>query len=45
MKDKYGMSWQITPTALLELLGSKDRAKAARVMQAMMQMTKIDIKK
>ncbi|MDO8543873.1 MAG: VOC family protein [Opitutaceae bacterium] len=45
LKDKYGMSWQITPTALLELLGSKDRAKAARVMQAMMQMTKIDIKK
>jgi predicted 3-demethylubiquinone-9 3-methyltransferase (glyoxalase superfamily) len=45
LKDKYGLSWQITPTALLELLGSKDRAKAARVMQAMMQMTKIDLKK
>jgi predicted 3-demethylubiquinone-9 3-methyltransferase (glyoxalase superfamily) len=45
LKDKYGMSWQITPTALMDLLYSKDRAQAARVMEAMMQMTKIDIKK
>ncbi len=45
LKDKYGLSWQIVPTVLLELITSKDRAKATRVMQAMMQMTKLDIKK
>lgn len=43
LKDKFGMSWQIIPTALGELLGDKDPQKAARVMQAMLQMTKIDI--
>jgi predicted 3-demethylubiquinone-9 3-methyltransferase (glyoxalase superfamily) len=45
LKDKYGLSWQITPTVLMDLISSKDRAKAARVMQAMLQMTKIDIKR
>jgi len=45
LKDKYGVSWQIVPTVLMELLSSKDRAKAARVMQAMLRMTKIDIKR
>lgn len=45
LKDKFGVSWQITPTVLIDLLRSKDRAKAARVMQAMLQMTKIDIEK
>lgn len=45
LKDKYGVSWQIVPTVLNELLTSKDRAKATRVMQAMLKMTKIDIKK
>lgn len=44
LTDKYGLSWQIVPTVLIDLLASKDRAKAARVMQAMMQMTKLDIK-
>ena len=43
LKDKYGLSWQITPDRLLELNMDPDPAKAGRVMQAMMQMTKIDI--
>ena len=43
LKDKYGLSWQIIPTALGELMGDKDPAKAGRVMQAMLQMDKIDI--
>jgi predicted 3-demethylubiquinone-9 3-methyltransferase (glyoxalase superfamily) len=43
LKDKFGLSWQIVPTALSKLLGDKDPAKAGRVMQAMMQMDKIDI--
>ena len=45
LKDKYGLSWQIVPTALGVLLGDKDPEKANRVMQAMLQMDKIDIKK
>ncbi len=44
VQDKYGVSWQIIPTILGKLLGDKDAAKANRVMQAMMQMKKIDIK-
>lgn len=43
LKDKYGVSWQIIPTALGQLLGDKDPHKAQNVMQAMLQMTKIDI--
>jgi predicted 3-demethylubiquinone-9 3-methyltransferase (glyoxalase superfamily) len=43
LKDKYGVTWQIVPAALGELLGDPDAAKAQRVMQAMLQMTKIDI--
>ena len=43
LKDKYGLSWQIVPLVLLELLSGQDAAKSARVMQAMMKMTKIDI--
>jgi predicted 3-demethylubiquinone-9 3-methyltransferase (glyoxalase superfamily) len=43
LKDKYGLSWQIIPTALGEMLGDKDPQKAARVMQAMLQMRKIEI--
>jgi predicted 3-demethylubiquinone-9 3-methyltransferase (glyoxalase superfamily) len=43
LSDKYGVSWQIVPTALPRLLGDPDPAKAARVMQAMLQMTKIEI--
>jgi predicted 3-demethylubiquinone-9 3-methyltransferase (glyoxalase superfamily) len=43
LQDKYGVSWQIVPTVLMELMMSKDRAKAARVTQAMMKMVKLDI--
>ena len=43
LKDKFGLSWQVVPTALPELLQLPDAAKAANVMQAMMQMSKIDI--
>lgn len=43
LKDKFGVSWQITPPILLELLADKDREKADRVMQAMLKMQKIDI--
>lgn len=44
LKDKYGLSWQVVPTVLPELLKDKDPAKAKRVMEAMLQMKKIDIK-
>jgi predicted 3-demethylubiquinone-9 3-methyltransferase (glyoxalase superfamily) len=43
LKDKYGLSWQIIPTALGEMLGDPDREKAGRAMNAMLQMQKIDI--
>jgi predicted 3-demethylubiquinone-9 3-methyltransferase (glyoxalase superfamily) len=43
LKDKFGLSWQIVPTALPELLSDPDPARAGRVMQAMLQMRKIDI--
>ncbi len=43
LQDKYGFSWQIIPAALPKLLNDPDRAKANRVMQAMLQMKKIDI--
>jgi predicted 3-demethylubiquinone-9 3-methyltransferase (glyoxalase superfamily) len=43
LKDKYGLSWQIVPNALIELVQDKDPAKSQRVMAAMMQMKKIDI--
>jgi predicted 3-demethylubiquinone-9 3-methyltransferase (glyoxalase superfamily) len=45
LKDKYGLSWQIVPTDLGKLLHDKDAAKAKRVTQAMLQMSKIDIQK
>ena len=44
LTDRYGVSWQIVPSLLGTLLGDKDAAKAQRVMQAMLQMRKIDIK-
>lgn len=44
LKDQYGLSWQIIPTALGTLLGDKDPQKAGRVMNAMLQMKKIDVK-
>ena len=43
LKDKYGLSWQIIPSALGEMMQDKDPAKSKRVMQAMLQMEKIDI--
>ncbi len=43
LKDKFGVSWQIVPNALIELVQDKDPAKSQRVMAAMMQMKKIDI--
>jgi predicted 3-demethylubiquinone-9 3-methyltransferase (glyoxalase superfamily) len=43
LKDKFGLSWQIIPSALGELLHDKDPRKSGRVMQAMMKMDKIDI--
>ncbi len=43
LKDKYGLSWQIIPTVLGKLMQDKDPEKAGRVMQAMLQMDKIDI--
>ena len=43
LKDRYGVSWQIVPTVLGEMLGDPDPAKAQRVMQAMLRMIKLDI--
>jgi len=43
LKDKYGFRWQVTPTRLIEYLHDPDKARAARVMAAMMQMVKIDL--
>ncbi len=43
LKDRFGVSWQIIPTVLGELLSHKDRAKAQNAMNAMLQMDKIDI--
>lgn len=45
LKDKFGLSWQIVPKQLGILMGDPDRVKASRVMQAMMQMKKIDVAK
>jgi len=45
LKDKFGLSWQIVPTVLPKLLGDPDVGKANRVMQAMLQMVKLDIAK
>lgn len=43
LKDRYGVSWQITPSILIKLINDKDAAKAKRVMEAMLKMRKIDI--
>ena len=45
LQDKYGLSWQIIPTALGKMLSDKDPKKSASAMKAMLQMDKIDIKK
>ena len=44
LKDKYGLSWQVVPTVLVEMLQDKDPKKSESVMNAMLQMKKIDIK-
>lgn len=43
LKDKFGLSWQIVPTILGELMGGPDPARSQRVMQALLQMSKLDI--
>jgi predicted 3-demethylubiquinone-9 3-methyltransferase (glyoxalase superfamily) len=43
LKDRYGLSWQVNPTVLGELLNDPDPTKAKRVMDAMLKMKKIDI--
>lgn len=43
LKDRYGLAWQVVPDMLLELIRDKDQAKVNRVMQAMMNMVKLDI--
>ncbi len=43
LKDKFGLSWQVTPRQMTELLGDPDPGRAGRAMQAMLQMRKLDI--
>jgi predicted 3-demethylubiquinone-9 3-methyltransferase (glyoxalase superfamily) len=43
LKDRFGLSWQVVPNALFEMLGDPDTEKSGRAMQAMLQMKKIDI--
>ena len=43
VKDKFGLSWQVVPTRLIELMSDSDREKAGRTMQAMLKMKKLDI--
>jgi predicted 3-demethylubiquinone-9 3-methyltransferase (glyoxalase superfamily) len=43
VKDKYGLSWQVVPTALIEMMSDPDREKSDRAMEAMLKMKKIDI--
>jgi predicted 3-demethylubiquinone-9 3-methyltransferase (glyoxalase superfamily) len=43
LKDKYGLSWQIVPVALFEMLQDRDPAKSDRVMKALLQMKKLDL--
>lgn len=45
LKDRYRLSWQVNPTVLGEMLSDPDPAKAQRVMEAMLQMKKIDIRR
>jgi len=44
LKDKFGLSWQVVPNVLLELMGDRDSKKASRVAQAMFKMKKLDIR-
>jgi predicted 3-demethylubiquinone-9 3-methyltransferase (glyoxalase superfamily) len=43
LKDRYGVSWQVVPTALVEMLSDPDHGKSQRAMTAMLQMKKLDI--
>jgi predicted 3-demethylubiquinone-9 3-methyltransferase (glyoxalase superfamily) len=43
LKDKYGVSWQVVPTALVEMMSDPDKEKSGRAMEAMLQMKKLDI--
>jgi predicted 3-demethylubiquinone-9 3-methyltransferase (glyoxalase superfamily) len=43
LKDKYGLSWQVVPTALVEMMADPDKQKSGRVMEAMLPMKKLDI--
>jgi predicted 3-demethylubiquinone-9 3-methyltransferase (glyoxalase superfamily) len=43
LKDKYGLSWQVIPVVLMEMLNDSDKQKSLKVMKAMLQMKKIDI--
>jgi predicted 3-demethylubiquinone-9 3-methyltransferase (glyoxalase superfamily) len=43
LKNKFGLSWQVVPTVLIELLGDPDREKSQRVMRAMLKMKTIEI--
>jgi predicted 3-demethylubiquinone-9 3-methyltransferase (glyoxalase superfamily) len=45
LTDKFGLSWQVVPDKMLEMLEGPDAEKSARAMQAMMQMVKLDINK
>jgi predicted 3-demethylubiquinone-9 3-methyltransferase (glyoxalase superfamily) len=45
LRDKFGVSWQVTPTTLIDMLHDKDAKKSERVMKAMLQMQKIDLEK
>ena len=45
LEDRFGLSWQIVPKIFMEMINDKDQAKVGRVMAAMMQMVKFDIKK
>ena len=45
LKDKYDVSWQVTPVILIEMMGDPNPKKSQRVMEAMLQMEKIDIEK
>jgi predicted 3-demethylubiquinone-9 3-methyltransferase (glyoxalase superfamily) len=45
LKDKYGLSWQVVPVAMIELISDPDPEKSGRVMEAMLQMKKLDIEK
>lgn len=43
LRDRYGVSWQITPTVLVDMMSSPDKERARRAAQAMMRMVKLDI--